>query len=125
VSEKTKEKRKKMSNYDTHLQIGNPNEDTEYTGRYWNELSRNEQEEYAQDGETDSVYRNSSAFFEDLEDFWVEPINRGIKEEIYLESPEYRAIVYGRKYDSVAEQSQRMADAAWEAEHDSFYQGKN
>ena len=125
MSEKTKEKRKKMSNYDQHIQIGNPNEDTEYTGRYWNELSREEQDEYSQNGETDSVYRDSAAFFEDLEDFWVEPINRGIKEEIYLESPEYRAIVYGLKYDSVEEQDKRMADAAWEAEYDSFYQGKN
>lgn len=35
-----------MSSYDTYLQVGNPNEDTEYTGRYWNELSSIEQEEY-------------------------------------------------------------------------------
>ena len=35
-----------MSNYDTYLQVGNPNEDTEYTGRYWNELSSDEQAEY-------------------------------------------------------------------------------
>ena len=38
--------RNKMSNYDQYLQIGNPNEDTEYTGRYWNELSEDEQAEY-------------------------------------------------------------------------------
>ena len=50
--EKKKErKRKKMSNYDTYLQVGNPNEDTEYTGRYWDDLSHEEKEEYCQDGE--------------------------------------------------------------------------
>ena len=51
MSEKTKEKRRKMSNYDQYLQIGNPNEDTEYTGRYWDDLSHEEKEEYCQDGE--------------------------------------------------------------------------
>ena len=73
--------RNKMSNYDQYLQIGNPNEDTEYTGRYWNELSGLEQEEY-----------QSTCVDTDL-------------------TPEE----YQKAYDSVEEQLERMADAAWEA----------
>ena len=85
--EEKKEKSEKMSSYDTYIQIGNPNEDTEYTGRYWSELSSIEQEEY-----------QSTCVDTDL-------------------TPEE----YQKAYDSVEEQLERMADAAWEAVNDSQY----